>query len=178
MCCIELYHYLAIAVNPPPPPQKKKKKKSVLANWVRSCVIMPVLYPVPLVDCIGFVRKKNQCYSVVNIHCCESMEMKFLTHWGRVTDICVSKLTIIGSDNCLSPGRCQAIIRTNAGMLLIGPCGTKFHEILIESQIFSFKKMHFKMASAKWRPFSLGLNVLITCPHRWRCATVSRFPYS
>ena len=33
-----------------------------------------------------------------------------LTHWGRVTHICVSKLTIIGSDNGLSPGRCQAII--------------------------------------------------------------------
>ena len=26
-----------------------------------------------------------------------------LTHWGRVTHICVSKLTIIGSDNGLSP---------------------------------------------------------------------------
>ena len=28
----------------------------------------------------------------------------FLTHWGRVTHICVSKLTIIGSDNGLLPG--------------------------------------------------------------------------
>ena len=27
------------------------------------------------------------------------------THWSRVTHICVSKLTIIGSDNGLSPGR-------------------------------------------------------------------------
>ena len=42
-----------------------------------------------------------------------------LTHWGRVTHICVSKLTIIGSDNGLSPGRRQAIIWTNAGILLI-----------------------------------------------------------
>ena len=33
-----------------------------------------------------------------------------LTHWGWVTHICVSNLTIIGSDNGLSPGRCQAII--------------------------------------------------------------------
>ena len=31
-------------------------------------------------------------------------------HWGRVTHICVSNLTIIGSDNGLSPGRRQAII--------------------------------------------------------------------
>ena len=33
-----------------------------------------------------------------------------LTHWGRVTHTCVNKLTIIGSDNGLSPGRRQAII--------------------------------------------------------------------
>ena len=44
-----------------------------------------------------------------------------LTHWGRVTHICVGNIAIIGSDNGLSPGRRQAIIRTNAGMLLIGP---------------------------------------------------------
>ena len=37
-----------------------------------------------------------------------------LTHWGRVTHICVDNLTIIGSDYGLSPGRCLAIIWTNA----------------------------------------------------------------
>ena len=84
-----------------------------------------------------------------------------LTHWRRVTHICVGNLTIIASDNGLSPGRRQAIIWTNAGILLIGPWGTNFSEILIGIQTFSFKKMHFKMASAKWRPFRLGLNVLI-----------------
>ena len=83
-----------------------------------------------------------------------------LTHWGRVTHICIGNPTIIGSDNGLSPGRRQAIILTNAGILSIGPLGTKFHEISIGIQTFSFKKMHFKMASAKWRPFCLGLNVL------------------
>ena len=83
----------------------------------------------------------------------------YLTHWGRMTHICVSKLTIIGSDNGLSPGRRQAIIWTNAGILLIGHWGTTFSEILIGIQTFSFKKMHLKMSSAKWCPFSLGLNV-------------------
>ena len=83
-----------------------------------------------------------------------------LTHWGRVTHICVSKLTIIGSDNGLSPDRRQAIIWTNAGLLLIGPLGTNFSEILIEVLTFSFKKMRFKVSSAKRRPFCLGLNVL------------------
>ena len=70
-----------------------------------------------------------------------------LTHWGRVTHICVSKLTIIGSDSGLSPGRRQAIIWTNAGILLIGPLGTNFGEILPEIHTFSFKKMHLEMSS-------------------------------
>ena len=93
-----------------------------------------------------------------------------LTHWGRVTHICVSKLNIIGSDNGLSPGRRQAIIWTNAGILLIGPLGTSFHEISIDIPIFSFKKMHLKMLSGKWRPFCPGPNVLIMqcgSKHRW-----------
>ena len=83
-----------------------------------------------------------------------------LTHWGRVTHICVSKLTIFGSDNGLSPGRHQAIIWTNAGLLLIGPLGTYFSEILIEILTFSFKKMRVKVSSAKRWPFCLGPNVL------------------
>ena len=59
-----------------------------------------------------------------------------LTHWGRVTHICVGKLSLIGSDNGLSPGRRQAIIWTNAGISLIGASGTNFSEILIEILIF------------------------------------------
>ena len=78
-----------------------------------------------------------------------------------MTHICVSKQTIIGSDNGLSPGRRQAIIWTNAEILLIGTLGTNFSEILIEIRIFSFKKMGLKMSSAKWRPFCLGRNVLM-----------------
>ena len=86
---------------------------------------------------------------------------KCLTHWGRATHICVGKLTTIGSDDGLSPGRRQAIIWTNAGILLIGPLGTNFSEILIEIHTFSSKKMHLKMSSGKWQPFCLCLNVLI-----------------
>ena len=84
----------------------------------------------------------------------------WLTHWGRVTHVCVSKLTIIGSDNGLSPGRRQAIIWTNAGILLIRTLGTNFSEILVEIHSFWFSKIHLKMASAKWRLFGLGLNEL------------------
>ena len=84
----------------------------------------------------------------------------WLTHWGWVTHMCVCNLTIIGSDNGLSPGRRQAIILTNAGILLIVPLGTNFSEIFNDIHTFSFKKMYLKRSSAKWRPFCLGLNVL------------------
>ena len=70
-----------------------------------------------------------------------------LTHWGRVTHIGLIKLIIIGSDN--------------AGILLIGPLGTNLSGILIKIQTFSFKKKRLKVSSAKWRPFCLGLNVLM-----------------
>ena len=79
-----------------------------------------------------------------------------LTHWGQETHICVSTLTIIGSDKGLLPARRQAIIWTNAGIFLIGPLGTNFSEILIEIQAFSFQKMHLKMSSGKWCHFVLA----------------------
>ena len=82
------------------------------------------------------------------------------THWGRVMHICISKLTIIGSDNGLLPGWHQAIIWTNAGILLIWSLGTNFSEMSIEIYTFSFKKMHLKMSSGKWWPFCLTLNVV------------------
>ena len=93
------------------------------------------------------------------MHYVEKRPDAFLTHWGRMTHICISNQTIIGSDNGLSPGRRQAIIWTNAGILLFGTLGTNFSEILIGIQIFSYKKIHLKM-SAKWLSFCLGLNVL------------------
>ena len=89
-----------------------------------------------------------------------NMRKPKLSHWGRVMHICVSELTIIGSDNGLTPGRRQAIIWPNVWIALIGPSGTNYSEILIAINIFSFKKIHLKMSSAKCRPFCLGLNML------------------
>ena len=73
--------------------------------------------------------------------------------------ICVSNLTITGSDNGLSPGQRQGIFWTNVGILLIGPFGIYFSEIIIKINTFSFKKMPLKLSSWKWQPFCLGLNV-------------------
>ena len=83
------------------------------------------------------------------------------THRGRVTHIIVNRRTNFNSDNGLASGRRQAIIWTNAGML-IGPLWTNFSEIWMAIYTFSFKKMHLKMPFGKWRPFYLGLNVLKT----------------
>ena len=83
-----------------------------------------------------------------------------LTHWGRVTHKCVGNLTIIGSDNGLSPGRRQAIIWTNVRILLFGPLETNCSEIWIEVNIVSYMKMHWKISSVKLRTICLGLNVI------------------
>ena len=50
----------------------------------------------------------------------------------------------------------QAIIWTNAGLLLIGPLGTNF----IKLKTFLSKKMSLKMLSAKYQPFCHGINML------------------
>ena len=67
-----------------------------------------------------------------------------LTRWGRVTHICASKLTIISSDNGLSPGWRQAIVWTKTGILLVRSSRTNLNEILIETHIFSFKECIWK----------------------------------
>ena len=66
--------------------------------------------------------------------------------------ICVSDLTIIGSDNGLSPGRRQAIIWTNTGIVLIGPVETNINR---NSNIFIQENA---LEHAKWRLCRLSLN--------------------
>ena len=88
------------------------------------------------------------------------VEGKLLTHWGRVTHICVRRLTIMCSDNGLVHGRHQAIIWTGAGILLIRPLATNFSEISTKILTFPLTKIRFKMSSAKCCPFRIGLNVL------------------
>ena len=91
-----------------------------------------------LKNMITLLKLKYRVYYVPNLGALSILKLSLrmgyfmpggveLTHWGRVTHICVDNLTIIGSDNGLSPGRRQAIIWTNAGILLIGPLGTIFN---------------------------------------------------
>ena len=58
------------------------------------------------------------------------MRWNLIWKYGEQLHACVGKLTTIGTDNGFTHGRRQAIIRTNAGILLIGPSGMNFSEIL------------------------------------------------
>ena len=87
--------------------------------------------------------------------------LNMLTHWDRVAHICVSNLTIIGSDNGLSPGRCQAIIWTNAGILLARPKSGLFR--------YHVKKIHFTMQG-------FGFLSAILRQNRWPCTTTAEVP--
>ena len=49
-------------------------------------------------------------------------------------------------------------------LLLIGPLGTNFIEILIKFRTLSFKKMRLNMSFVKWRPFCPWENELIELP--------------
>ena len=91
---------------------------------------------------------RNICSKIILLKLLQHLPgANVLTHWGRVTHICVSKLSINGSDNGLWPGQCEAIIRINAGNLLIGPFITNFSKILIEIHI-NFDSRKYIL---KWR---------------------------
>ena len=139
--------------------EKIHHEKSVNVDLLMNCWVQ--LFLLVLSNLILFIYLRN-CLFIISLFSVALLLLIFisLTHWGQVTHICVGNLTIIGSDNGLSPDLRQAIILTNAGILLIGPLGTNFSEFLIEIQTFSFKKMRLKVSSAKWRPFYLSLNVL------------------
>ena len=81
----------------------------------------------------------------------------FLTHWGRGTHICGSKLTVIGSDNGLSHGRRKAIIWTNAGILLIGALWTHFRRALRQRNFFLSFFLHvLRYEIETWYIHSVG----------------------
>ena len=86
--------------------------------------------------------------------------------------ICINNLTNIGSDNGLSPGRCQAIIWTNNGILLIGPLRKIFSEISITNfNIFiqenAFESVVFEMVTILSRPQYVKVMFLFS---PWPCA--------
>ena len=114
-----------------------------------------------------------------------------LTHWGRLKHICVGNLTIIGSDNGLSPGWRQAITWTNVGILLITPSNKLQWNVNRNSYIFiqenPFEYDIWKMGAILSRPqcvnmfpvlvleASIGKN--ISKWSVWRSVTPFSLPY-
>ena len=96
-----------------------------------------------------------------------SISIEFLTPWGRVMHICIGNLTVIGTDNGLSPGWCQAIIRTNAEILLSEPLETNFNEIVLEIHKFSFKKLYLETIGLSTHP---GTGIDGANGRRWKLA--------
>ena len=96
-----------------------------------------------------------------------------------MTHICVNKLTIICSGNGLSSDWCQAIIWTNAGILLIGLLGTNFSAIVIEIHTFPWKEVHLKM----WSGNGIILSIIFSCvfwrqshrPPKWRWSSPDKY---
>ena len=123
---------------------------SVISFHIFGSVLMMIEYFVGSGPGFPLVAKWFTIYmvKVCNVKSPFRLRIVFLTHWGLVTHICVSKLTTIASDNGLSPSRGQAISWTNAGILLIRTLGTRFSEIISEIHIILVKKMHLKMSSA------------------------------
>ena len=109
----------------------------------------------------------SSCYSLGEKYC-ETVQWSCvcLTHWGRVTHISVSRLTIIGSDNGLSPNigsenglspnRHQFIIWTKVGTSLIGPweqTSVKFYylNVYIFIQENAFENVVWEIAAILFR---------------------------
>ena len=100
-----------------------------------------------------------------------------------MTNICVSKLTIIGSDNGLSPGRHQPIIWTNTGLLISGTVQTYFRKIFLFLRKW-FSKRHFVEGRSYTRigwvargPLHLhGISLLTHCS-RDKMATIPQMTF-
>ena len=79
-----------------------------------------------------------------------------LSHWGRVTHICVGKLTNFVSDNGLLSGRRQGHYLNQCWNIV----NWTLRENLQWNLIGIIEENALKMSSTKWRPFCLSLNVL------------------
>ena len=104
-----------------------------------------------------------------------------ITHWDRVTHICVSQLIIIGSDNGLSPDRRQAIIWNKWWNIVIWTLGKKFQwnlnrNLYIFIQENAFENVVWKLAVILSRPQCVKSYQLFPCcwPPLWRSSLCSR----
>ena len=126
------------------------------ANILETVTAITVL---GVVGCHGFIQLSRDEVMVC--------QWSALTHWGRVTHICVNKLTIIGSDNDLSPGRqatshylnqCWNIVNWTLGNKLQWYLNRNSY-ILIQENAFEYVVR--KLAAILSRPQCV--NILVAC---------------
>ena len=110
-----------------------------------------------MIDAYGVYDESNSIHKKRKTVVCNSSRQLIEAEWRINPSV---KHSSIGSDNGLLPGRRQAIIWSNSGLLLIGPLVINISEILTKIYSFPIKKIYLKMSSGKWGPFCLGLNVL------------------
>ena len=106
-------------------------------------------------NCPRWSHEKSHSASSVNMN--ENKPALWLTYRRPVTHKSVSKLTIIGSDNGLSPGRHQAIIGTSAAMWLVRTLKNKLRWSLnrnscIFMQGNAFENVVCEMTTILYRP--------------------------
>ena len=90
------------------------------------------------------------------------MNCRDLTHWGRVTRICVINLSPHWFRKWLLAWLAPSHYLNQCWNIVNSKLRTNFYEILSKIHMFSFEKMHLKMSSGKLWPFCLDLNVLTT----------------
>ena len=100
--------------------------RHIFNTYTYGCNTLVLKYEMALPLCMKTLRNTLLLREAISEDV-QYPKRKPLTRWHRVTHICLSKLTIIGLDNGLSPGRHQAIFWTNAGILLVGPLRTNFN---------------------------------------------------
>ena len=129
---------------------------------------------------IRLSRNSESLYAIQEVPT-DPSECIHLTHWGRVSHICASELTIIGSDSGLSRDRRQAIIWTGAGIFVNSNVRNKSQWDLKRNviQFFFFQENAFerivcKIAShdgvIKWKHFPRSW------PFVWEFTGPSEFP--
>ena len=130
----------------------KRSNSSALAMEVRlSCIN-------PLISRDSMILWSTQCFGGIVSASGRQVTALYsaLIHWGQVTHICVSKLTIIGWDNGLSPGQCQAIIWTDVDFSLLRDCGFHLWAISRWETKVSFCMMSLKIILLKLLTQPLG----------------------
>ena len=93
------------------------------------------------------------------VHMYHETVIILMSHSGRLTHICVSKLTLIGSDKAWHLVGTKPLSELMLGYCWLDPQEQNSAKFNQNSYII-IKKIHLKMSSWYWWPFCLGLNVI------------------